>query len=158
MSKEHFEQLIATVTAEIAGRAVDPGLADHLNATFPAGGETFHAITTACHEAIAEGWMCRHEGGGIRFGRVVKPSAATAGFSVDVVHMADVEGPHHRHPNGEVDMIMPITAGATFDGKGEGWLVYGPDSAHSPTVAGGEALILYLLPDGAIDFTGSSSA
>jgi hypothetical protein len=32
-------------------------------------------------------------------------------------------------------------------------MVYGPGTAHRPTVSGGKALILYLLPDGAIEFT-----
>ena len=36
-------------------------------------------------------------------------------------------------------------------------MVYGPDSVHSPTVTVGQALILYLLPDGAIDFTPGGS-
>ena len=31
--------------------------------------------------------------------------------------------------------------------------VCGPDSAHYPTVSEGRALILYLLPDGRIEFT-----
>ena len=42
---------------------------------------------------------------------------------------------------------------ARFDGHGAGWVVYGPGSAHSPTVTGGRALVLYLLPQGAIEFT-----
>ena len=48
---------------------------------------------------------------------------------------------------------MPMSSGAEFDGHGAGWVVYGPDSAHHPTVTNGKALVLYLLPDGAIDFT-----
>lgn len=56
-------------------------------------------------------------------------------------------------PGGEIDMIMPITDGARFDGSPRGWKVYGPDSAHRPTVSGGAALVLYLLPDGQIEFT-----
>jgi hypothetical protein len=48
---------------------------------------------------------------------------------------------------------MPLTEHAQFDGRGAGWLVYGPDTAHSPTVSGGRALVLYLLPGGAIEFT-----
>jgi hypothetical protein len=67
--------------------------------------------------------------------------------------MTNVAGGHHRHPRGEIDMIMPIDATARFDGRGAGWLVYGPDTAHVPTVAGGKALVLYLLPEGAIEFT-----
>jgi hypothetical protein len=34
-----------------------------------------------------------------------------------------------------------------------GWLVYGPGSAHNPTVTHGRAVILYLRPAGAIEFT-----
>ncbi len=71
-----------------------------------------------------------------------------------VVDMQDIRGPHHRHPNGEVDMVMPIDADANFDGQGAGWKVYQAGSAHFPAVSGGRALVLYLLPDGAIEFTG----
>ena len=48
---------------------------------------------------------------------------------------------------------MPTTGAAEFDGHGAGWLVYEAGSAHHPTVAGGQALVLYLLPQGAIEFT-----
>jgi hypothetical protein len=67
--------------------------------------------------------------------------------------MKDVVGPHHRHPKGEVDLIMPIQGDAKFDNHGAGWIVYGPNSAHNPTVINGTALVLYLLPDGEIEFT-----
>ena len=110
-------------------------------------------VLAACRAGIDEGWMCNREAGGIRYGRVVKPGPATHGFSVDVVEMNDVAGPHHRHPNGEVDLVMPLEGDARFDGHGAGWVVYGPGSAHRPTVSGGKALVLYLLPDGAIEFT-----
>jgi hypothetical protein len=97
--------------------------------------------------------MCNREAGGIRYGRVVKPSEATHGFSVDVVDMQNVAGPHHRHPNGEIDLVMPLSGEARFDGRPAGWVVYGPGSAHRPTVSGGRALVLYLLPGGAIEFS-----
>ena len=77
----------------------------------------------------------------------------THGLSVDVVDLENIVGPHHRHPTGEVCMIMPITETARFDGNSRGWKVYEPDSAHHPTVTGGEALVLYMLPDGQIEFT-----
>jgi len=153
MEPQEFQSRIAEITASIAGRPLDQELEDFLNHTFPADGETFRTIETACHQAIESGWMCDREHGGIRFGRVIKPTEASHDFSVDVVQMDDVAGPHHRHPRGEIDMIMPITAGARFDGRGAGWLVYGPDSAHSPTVSDGNALVLYLLPNGEIEFT-----
>ncbi len=153
MTPDDFTRLISSVTARIAGKPVDRQLAGELNAAFPPGGPVFRGIEESCRAAIKAGWMCNREAGGIRYGRVVKPGPATHCFSVDVVDMADVAGPHHRHPKGEIDMIMPVAPDAVFDGHGAGWLVYGPDTAHSPTVAKGQALVLYLLPDGAIEFT-----
>ena len=153
MTLEAFTSLIGGVTARVAGRPLDEALARDLNATMPGTGTDVAAIARACREAIRDGWMCNREAGGIRYGRVVKPGPATHGHSVDVVEMNDVVGPHHRHPNGEIDLVMPIDANARFDGHGAGWVVYGPGSAHRPTVTGGRALVLYLLPQGAIEFT-----
>ncbi|HLI12178.1 MAG TPA: DUF4863 family protein [Alphaproteobacteria bacterium] len=153
MDQDAFEKLVARVTGAIAGKPLDAALARMLDRDFPPTGAAFQAIQAACHQAIAAGWMCSREAGGIRYGRVVKPSPALAGFSVDVVQMADIKGPYHRHPKGEIDMIMPLSPGAVFDGHGAGWCVYGPGTAHHPTVSGGAALVLYLLPEGAIEFT-----
>lgn len=152
MTPEAFTQLVATLSRRIEGKALDERLETELNAAYPPEGPVFRELFAACRDGIAAGWMCNREAGGIRYGRVVKPGAATHGFSVDVVEMSDVRGPHHRHPHGEIDMIMPLTDGARFDGRGAGWLVYPPDSAHSPTVSDGKALVLYLLPQGAIEF------
>ena len=107
---------------------------------------------------MAEGWLCEREGGGIRYGRIFKPAPELNGFSVDVVDMRDIAGPHHSHPNGEIDLVMPLEGEATFDGRPAGWVVMPPGSAHRPTVAGGRALVLYLLPEGRIDFTPATKA
>ena len=101
--------------------------------------------------------MCTREANGIRYGRVISPGPEMHGFSVDVVDMKDCAGPHHIHPNGEIDLVMPIEGPAVFDGSGAGWKVYEPGSAHFPTVREGRALVLYLLPEGAIEFTGMRS-
>jgi len=153
MTPEQFNDLITPITAYIGSRPLDAALDADLNAKYPAGGPAFNAVFDACRKAVAAGWMCNREAGGIKFGRVTKPGPATQGFSVDVVDMDRVAGPHHRHPNGEIDLIMPLDPGAKFDGRGAGWLVYGPDTRHSPTVSAGRALVLYLLPQGAIEFT-----
>lgn len=153
MNTETFQQLIQHITDHIGNRPLDKALQNDLNTTFPADGAVFRQIAEACKAGVAEGWMCQYEAGGLRYGRVIKPSEALNGFSVDVVDMKDIAGPHHRHPNGEIDLIMPVDEGACFDGQPAGWLVYGPDTAHSPTVTKGEALVLYLLPQGAIEFT-----
>jgi hypothetical protein len=67
--------------------------------------------------------------------------------------MENIAGPHHVHPQGEIDLIMPVDGDALFDGRPAGWLVCPPGSAHRPTVTRGRALVLYLLPNGEIEFT-----
>ena len=153
VTTESFGRLIARITGSIGARAPDPQLEQDLNRLFPAAGPTYQDILRSCRTAIASGWMCHREAGGIRYGRVLKPTATTHGYSVDVVDMPPLAGPYHSHPNGEIDLIMPLESGAQFDGRGAGWLVYGPRSAHRPTVTGGRALVLYLLPAGAIEFS-----
>jgi len=154
MDKEAFRALVSRLTASLQGVPVDAALGDRLNQEHPPGSPTYEALFAACREAVAAGWMCDREAGGIRYGRVIKPGPDTHGFSVDVVDMSNVAGPHHSHPNGEIDLVMPLDAGAAFDGQGAGWKVYGPGTAHRPTVSGGRAYVLYLLPGGAIQFTG----
>ena len=110
-------------------------------------------LKASCETGVAEGWLCDREGGGIRYGRIFKPAPELHGFSVDVVDMQDIAGPHHAHPLGEIDLIMPIGGDAQFDSRPAGWLVYPPGTAHRPTVSQGRALVLYLLPEGRIEFT-----
>ena len=153
MPQTAFRQLIASLTDQIAGRPLDTALDAWLNAEHGPGTATYDGLKAACQQGVAEGWLCNREGGGIRYGRIFKPADDLHGFSVDVVDMANIAGPHHTHPLGEIDLNMPIEGDATFDGRPAGWLVYPPDSAHPPTVAGGRALVLYLLPEGRIDFT-----
>jgi hypothetical protein len=153
MSPSELRQAIAELTAQLAGRALDPSLDAWLNARHAAGSPTYERLRLACEAGVAEGWLCNREGGGIRYGRIFKPADDLHGYSVDVVDMHDVAGPHHSHPRGEIDLIMPMDAEARFDGRPAGWLVCPPGSAHSPTVTQGRALVLYLLPEGRIDFT-----
>lgn len=154
MHVEQFQDLLKPVTDFVAGQAVNPDLAAALNRRFPGDSELFNTIETACHAAIAEGWMCAQGSAGRRFGRVIEPSDETGGLSVDVVALEDFVGPHHRHPTGEICMIMPVSKAARFDGNPRGWCIFEPGSDHRPTVTDGEALVLYMLPQGKIEFTG----
>lgn len=151
--RQRFAELIAPVARAVAARPLTTELAGELQRLFPPGAAPFVAIEQACHRAIAAGWMCAQGGPGRRFGRVIEPGPATCGLSVDVVDLTDIVGPHHRHPAGEVCLVMPVTAGARFCGSAAGWKVYPPGSAHHPTVTGGRSLVLYLLPEGRIEFT-----
>ena len=149
-----FQAQIARLTAMIAGCALDSDLDAWLNREHGAGKATYKDLKAACEAGVAEGWLANREGGGIRYGRIFKPSDELHGFSVDVVDMNNIAGPHHTHPNGEIDLIMPVgDSDAQFDGRPAGWCVYAAGSAHRPTVTQGRALVVYLLPQGAIEFT-----
>lgn len=154
MSEQAFRDLVSTIASRIGDRPLDGDLADYLNATFPRNGAAFAELRALCAEGEADGWLLQREHGGIKFGRPVKPGNEAGRFSVDVVRMHDVKGPHHVHTTGEIGAIMPIEGPAEFDGMPEGWYVYPPGSDHHPTVAGGDAYVLYFLPEGQIEFTG----
>ena len=154
MSMQEFQSLMGKVAASLEGRAVDDAMATHLNATFPIEGTTFKRLAALCAQGEKEGWLMSREHEGIKFGRAIKPDAEAGSFSVDVVRMKDVKGPHHIHTNGEIGAIMPISGAPRFDGFAPGWYVYPPGSDHNPTVTEGDAYVLYLLPEGAIEFTG----
>jgi len=153
MSPAQLRQQVSQIAAQISGRPLNAELDVWLNATHGAGSATFEGLRAVCEAGIAEGWLGDREGGGIRYGRIFKAADDLHGFSVDVVDMKDVAGPHHVHPEGEIDLIMPLDAGATFDGRPAGWLVCPPGSAHRPTVTDGRAIVMYLLPAGRIEFT-----
>jgi hypothetical protein len=148
-----FQQLVAPIAHFAQGRALDGALQADLNRKFPSSSASFQQIRAACHAGIAAGWLCGQGDAKRRFGRIFEADEATHGFSVDVVDITDLVGNHHRHPTGEIDMIMPVTDAAKFDEHGAGWLVYPPGSGHRPTVSGGRALVLYLLPEGKIEWT-----
>ena len=158
MSDNALRQQLAALAGRIAGRALDAELDAWLNRELGAASPAFAQLKQACEAGVAEGWLCNREGGGIRYGRAYKPAPDLQGFSVDVVDMHNIAGPHHSHPHGEIDLIMPIDGDALFDGRPAGWLVCAPGTAHCPTVSNGRALVLYLLPEGRIDFTRGDSA
>ncbi len=116
----------------------------------PFQGPEVTALRAAASAGAEAGWLLTRSAGEIRFGR---PAKDLHGFSVDAVAMSG-PGPRHRHPNGEIDLCFATEGSAAFDGNPEGWVIYGPDSVHVPTVRDGSMLILYFLPGGAIEFLG----
>ena len=153
MTPTEFRTEIADLTAQLQGRPLDAALDAWLNAEHGASSATYARLKQGCAAGVTAGWLCNREGGGIRYGRIFKPADDLHGFSVDVVDMQDIAGPHHAHPLGEIDLVMPLQCDARFDGRPAGWLVYPPGSAHHPTVTQGRTLVLYLLPEGRIEFT-----
>jgi Domain of unknown function (DUF4863) len=152
--RAEFLNIVSEIAREIGEAELNPALEVWLNERFPAGGPQFARLSALCAQGEAEGWLMVREAGGIKFGRAVKPGNEAGRFSVDVVRMKNVAGPHHVHTTGEIGAIMPVSGDPAFDGKPKGWYVYPPRSSHHPTVSDGEAYVLYFLPEGAIEFTG----
>jgi len=96
MSPNEFRGLIAHVTEKIASRPLDANLEAWLNAEYPADSTTYTELANACGVGVEEGWLADREAGGIRYGRIFKALPDTHGFSVDVVRMSDIAGPHQR--------------------------------------------------------------
>ena len=133
---------------------IDPAAPDataQVNALLPLDDPRVEAARALVVEGLSEGWLAPREAGGVRFGRVAKPTDATHDFSIDAVDMNGA-GPGHVHPNGEFDLSFNLEGDAQFEGQPEGWVVLPPNSWHVPTVTGGRMGILYFLPGGAITF------
>lgn len=157
MSTPDPRDTLRTMLAPLLARlsSADPrrgaALARELEEALPAEGPELQAIRAEVVRGLNAGWLTPRSAGGVQFGRVLKSSKATHGFTVDAVDMSG-PGPGHTHPNGEIDLCFPLTEGARFDGQAATWVVYEPDSWHVPTVSGGRMAILYFLPGGAIRF------
>jgi len=109
------------------------------------------AVRALFKQGVSEGWLCNKEGGGAKFSRLAKQSPETKNLSIDAVRMSG-PGVWHKHTGGEIDLCFANNPGATFDKNPEGWVVFGPNSEHVPTVASGEMDILYFLPGGQIEW------
>lgn len=153
-ARTEFGQLVGQIATFVCDRDLDDALAADLNDAYGYGSAMHESLGRLIHAGAGEGWLLAREAGGIKFGRPVKPGQEAGRFSVDVVHMADIRGPHHIHVSGEIGVMFPLDGTPAFDGGRAAWYVYPPASEHHPTITGGAAHVLYFLPDGAIEFTG----
>lgn len=147
---ESMAAVLAPLAQALAGVDLsDPAAArSEVESRAPFAGELIQRVREAAFHGAQEGWLLPRAAGEIKFGRVVKD---LEGFSVDAVWMSG-PGPRHRHPQGEIDLCFAEDGDPRFDGSAEGWVVYGPESVHVPTVRDGSMLILYFLPGGEIVF------
>lgn len=157
-AQQKFRSLLSRITQVIQGKDLDSDLELLLNKEYGVHSVDYLELKTLCEIGLQEGWLCQRSGGGIRYGRIFKPAEDLAGFSVDVVEMENIAGPHHTHPLGEIDLIMPVEGAAVFDNHPAGWMVAPVGSSHFPTVSNGKAFVLYLLPQGKIEFTDVNKA
>ena len=125
---------------------------DVLRSRLDPASDVARALNEKLRALLAEGRIAERGALPVKFGRVAKATPQSDEFSIDVVHM-NGPGPHHVHPNGEVNWCIALDGDPRFDGQPAGWVVMPPGSGHVPTVSGGTMLIVYLLPQGAIEFT-----
>ncbi|MCA9321864.1 MAG: DUF4863 family protein [Planctomycetes bacterium] len=150
MSMDTLATLLGPIARELSRLSLsDPKAAESsIESSLPFEGDVVRGLRKATMQGVAEGWLLPKVNGDIRFGRVAKN---LEGFSVDAVLMRG-PGPQHRHPNGEIDLCFATSGDPQFDGRDEGWVVFGANSVHVPTVTKGEMVILYFLPGGAMEF------
>lgn len=129
----------------------DPAAARaELERRLPFEGEVAGRLKGELAQLLDEGRICERGELPMRWGRVSKALPESREFSIDVVQMNGA-GPRHRHPEGEVNFCIATEGAPTFDGQPPGWVVFAPGSEHVPTVEGGMMLIVYLLPQGAME-------
>tara|TARA_B100000989_G_C19509114_1_gene458027 strand:- start:446 stop:916 length:471 start_codon:yes stop_codon:yes gene_type:complete len=153
-ARTEFGQLVQQVASFVGERDLDAGLAADLNDAFGYGSEMHDTFGRLILAGESEVWLLSREASNINFGRPVKPGREAGQFSVDVVHVAKIRGPHHIHASGEIGVMFPLEGTPVLDSGRDAWYVYTPASDYHPTVSGGTAHVLYFLPDGAIEFTG----
>ncbi len=126
-----------------------------LRARFPEDGPVLAKVAETLRAGVADGTLCHRGEPPARFSRVAKPGPATSDLSVDVVWLTGA-GLRHAHPRGEITFGIADAASdpatVRFDGRPPGWQVRAPGSVHTPTVTGGGMILLYVLPEGAIDW------
>jgi len=146
--------LIRQVLDFIGDRPLDGALEFELNRRFGPYGAFHDRLVTLMKAGVDEGWAgyAPVDGAGYSRGRIADVSAETRGMLVESGLMRDVVGQYHRHTRGEIDLVIPLGETARWCGHGAGWVVYPPGSEHFPTTEGGQALILFFLPGGAIDY------
>jgi hypothetical protein len=127
-----------------------------LQAKYPLSGDYLLEVRRLCERGVEEGWLCSTERGGVRFSRLTPPDKYFP-YSVDAVLL---RGPaaEHRHPKGEINIGWPVEGEPRFCGLEPGWSVFAPGSRHVPEVTGGGMLLLYFLPDGAIEWSAAGGA
>lgn len=140
----------------VGDRPLGPDTERWLNETFPPGSELYETLATLIRAGEKEGWACNVEITGPEYRRspIYDASDDTRGFSINSVYMDNLVGQYHAHPNGEINMIVPLTPGAKFCGHPAGWTAPEPGSEHFPEVTDGTAIMLYFLPRGEITYTG----
>lgn len=146
---------------EVKNRTAGEALDVWLNETYGPGTELYDDLARLITEGVKDGWAANIEvdGPNYRRSRIAEPSEQLSYFSITAVYMNSIEryrGQYHQHPYGELNLVVPLDAGARLVGPrgwcGAGWTAPGPGSHHYPEVKGGALIALFYLPAGRISY------
>ena len=70
MTPDPLREQMSQLRARIAGRPLDAGLGDWLNAQHGVGSATIASSVNPSLDDASEGWLCDRETGAFRYGRV----------------------------------------------------------------------------------------
>ena len=140
-----------------------------LNTKYGPGSELYETLSKLIRKGVEEGWAANIEIDGLiyRRSRIAEPSERTEQFSITAVYMDSTgnsqqnpeesyRGQYHAHPYGELNMVVPVSAGAALNGPNGwcygGWTAPSPGSHHYPEAKGGAVIALFFLPAGRISY------
>lgn len=76
-ARSRLKARLAAVTAQIHSRPLDGALDEWLNTNLGADTATYLELKEFCAEGVAQGWLCKYEGGGYGKHRWSAPCAPT---------------------------------------------------------------------------------
>jgi Domain of unknown function (DUF4863) len=143
-----------------------------LNEAYGESSALYRDLSRLIKVGVEEGWAANQEvdGPNYRRSRILEPTAETFQFSLTAVYMNSaaprrfkdeddhdvLRGQYHGHPYGEINLVVPLDAGAELKGlqgwQGPGWTAPEPGSRHFPEVRGGAVIALFYLPAGRISY------
>lgn len=168
------DQLVARLIPflqEIKDLTMGSQVEQWLNKKYGVQSELYRDVSRLIRLAVDEGWAADVEVAGPRYrrSRLLAPSEETLFFSVMAILMdsrdnpqtvlqnnpeGSLRGGYHLHPYGELNLVVPLDAGAALAGPNGwchgGWTAPEPGSAHFPEVKGGAVISLTFLPAGRI--------
>ncbi|HEY1699442.1 MAG TPA: DUF4863 family protein [Trebonia sp.] len=146
---------------EVKNRTAGAELETWLNETSGPGSAVYDNLARMITDGVRAGWAANIEVDGRKYrrSRLADPGSELNYFSVTAVYMDSIEpyrGQYHQHPYGELNLVVPLDAGAELAGprgwNGPGWTAPGPGSHHYPEVRGGALIALFYLPAGRISY------
>lgn len=170
MSKrEELINLCIEFLSKIKDKTASTDIEQWLNEVYGPDTETYQAIAELVIEGVAQGWAANTEISGphYRRSRLCEPCAETFYFSITTVFMDSkgheldnlertFRGDYHRHPYGELNMVIPLDEHAVLAGpngwQGAGWTAPSPGSHHYPEVKNGALIAFFFLPAGRIAY------